>query len=211
VAHEIRNPLTSIKMWLYSLRRSIGPSAEVQQKIDIVSDEVTRLENIVHHFLEFSRPPQLELSTQSVRPLLDKTIELIRHQLDKHGIEVIRQDDRELPEVKADREQLKQVFLNLINNAMEAMPGGGKIHISTARTCYAGRDVVVVRLSDTGPGMPQYVQQRIFEPFFTTKEQGTGLGTCIAASIMARHGGALILESSNSNGTTWAVRITTDS
>ena len=106
----------------------------------------------------------------------------------------------------ADAAQLKQVLLNLLGNAADAMAGGGEIRItSNAEKDADGRPMVVVRICDTGPGMPQDIQCRIFEPFFTTKEKGTGLGLCIAAQVMARHGGGLVLESSTEKGTTFAV------
>ena len=106
----------------------------------------------------------------------------------------------------ADAAQFKQVLLNLLGNAADAMAGGGEIRIAaTAEKDADGRPMVVVRVCDTGPGMPPDVQRRIFEPFFTTKEKGTGLGLCIAAQIMARHDGGLVLESSTEKGTTFAV------
>ncbi len=111
-----------------------------------------------------------------------------------------------LPPVMADGAQLKQVLLNLLGNAADAMAGGGEIRItSNAEKDADGRPMLVVRISDAGPGMPQDIQCRIFEPFFTTKENGTGLGLCIAAQVMARHGGGLVLESSTDKGTTFAI------
>jgi signal transduction histidine kinase len=106
----------------------------------------------------------------------------------------------------ADAAQLKQVFLNLLGNAADAMAGGGEIRITAnAEKDADGRRMVVVRICDAGPGMPPDIQRRIFEPFFTTKEKGTGLGLCIAAQVMARHGGGLVLESSTDKGTTFAI------
>jgi signal transduction histidine kinase len=207
VAHEIRNPLTAMKMWLYSLRRSIAADDEAQKKVDIMADEIGRLENIVRNFLEFSRPAPLKISRFPIGVLLEKTIELLRHRLDERRIKVARDDAQSLPEALADAEQLKQVFLNLMNNAIEAMADGGEIRISTSCARRAGRDMLAVRLADSGSGMTEDVQARIFEPFFTTKPEGTGLGLCIAASAMARHEGALVLESSDLQGTQWAVWI----
>lgn len=209
VAHEIRNPLTAMKMWVYSLRRSIAEDDAAQKKLDIVADEIGRLENIVRHFLEFSRPPELKMSPRPIEHLLDKTLELVRHRLDERRITVVCDAAPSLPDVVADAEQLKQVFLNLINNAVEAMPEGGEIRIATSRARRGGRDMLAVRLTDSGSGMPDDVQAHIFEPFFTTKSEGTGLGLCIAASTMARHRGALVLESSDAQGTRWAIWIPT--
>jgi signal transduction histidine kinase len=207
VAHEIRNPLTAVKMWLYSLRRTVGHGSEALQKLEVVSDEIIRLENIVRQFLEFSRPPQLNLSRHDVCRLVDKTLELVKYRLEEQQVQIVRHDTPELPSVLVDAEQMRQVFLNLINNAVEAMPQGGRIRIAASKSRRGGHEMLTVRIADTGCGMAQEVQQRVFEPFFTTKPEGTGLGLCIAASVMARHGGALSLESSNSEGTQWAVWI----
>jgi signal transduction histidine kinase len=120
----------------------------------------------------------------------------------------VRKYSPELPPILGDGKQLKQVFINLLNNAAEVVPGGGEIRILAASACDRDtRGMVVVRIQDTGPGMPEEVQQRLFEPFFTTKESGTGLGLCIAAGIMTRHNGRLVLESSTAQGTTFAVWI----
>lgn len=207
VAHEIRNPLTAMKMWLFSLRRDLGAQGESQKKLEVVSEEIARLENIVSSFLEFSRPQQLNLDQIDVCRMLDRILELERLRFEDQGIVVTRQGDRELPAASVDPEQLRQVFVNLINNAVEAMPDGGELRVAAARQRRTGREMLVVTLSDTGPGMPHDVRERIFEPFFTTKAEGTGLGMCIAASIMARHGGTLNLESSDAHGTTWSVCI----
>ena len=111
-----------------------------------------------------------------------------------------------MPPVLADAAQLKQVFLNLLANAADAMPNGGQIRITLeAETDAEGHEMAVARITDTGHGMPAEVQRRIFDPFFTTKESGAGLGLSIAAQVMARHGGTLVLESSTESGTTFAV------
>jgi signal transduction histidine kinase len=108
----------------------------------------------------------------------------------------------------ADSEQLKQVFVNLLDNAAEAMPGGGEITIWSVAETDANRSAsVVVRIQDSGHGIPDDVRSRLFEPFFTTKEQGTGLGLCIAANIMAEHRGQLVLEPPTAGGSTFAVRL----
>jgi signal transduction histidine kinase len=207
VAHEIRNPLTAMKMWLYSLRRTIAPGDEALQKLDVVSDEIVRLERVVHHFLEFSRPPPLRITRQNITAILEKTLGLLKYRLQEQRVEVIRSEEPNLPELRGDAEQLEQVFVNLINNAVEAMPSGGEIRISTSTERRGGNTMLAVGIADTGCGMPEDVQERVFEPFFTSKPEGTGLGLCIAASVMARHGGSLVLDSSSSYGTAWTVWI----
>lgn len=204
VAHEIRNPLTAMKMWLYSLRRATGPHPELQDKLRVIAEEIGRLENIVHYFLEFARPPQLKLAPCNVGRVLDETLQLLTHRLQEQRIQIVGQQTQ-LPDVLLDREQLKQVFLNVINNALDVMPEGGQLEITTLETELRECRMQKVLIGDTGPGMPADVQARVFEPFFTTKPQGTGLGNCIAAAIMTRHGGTLRLERSDERGTYWSL------
>lgn len=208
VAHEIRNPLTAIKMWLFSIQKEVGGREALNAKFEIVSEEIRRLESVVRSFLEFSRPPELKLAIESIPTLLDKILELIEPRMADQRIQLVREYAPGLPPVSADREQLRQVLLNLLNNATQATGEGGLIRVSTAEESDSdGRRMVVVRVSDSGPGMPADVARRIFEPFFSTKDEGTGLGLCIAARITARHKGRLVLESSNERGTTFAVYI----
>jgi len=208
VAHEIRNPLTAMKMWLFSLQEAVHGNAELVHKLDIVSEEISRLEGIIRNFLEFSRPLNLACRPLPVGSVIGQTLELLAPRFEEAQICVAAPLPARLPAVTADPDKLKQVLLNLLGNAADAMAQGGEIRITgTAENDADGRAMVVVRVCDSGPGMPADVQSRIFEPFFTTKDDGTGLGLCISAQIMARHGGSLILESSTEKGTTFAVWI----
>jgi len=208
VAHEIRNPLTAIKMWIFSIQKEAGESESLDRKFEIVSEEIRRLESIVRNFLEFSRPPELKLAVESVSTLLDKTLAFAEPRIAAEKIRLVRQDAPDLPLVLADREQLRQVLLNLLNNAVEAAGEEGRISVVTTEELDPQEHkIVVVRVSDSGPGIPEEVSRRIFEPFFSTKDEGTGLGLSIAARIMARHEGRLVLESSNERGTTLAIHI----
>ena len=165
-----------------------------------------RLESIVRDFLEFSRPRTLDCRPQDVGAVIDQTLELLGPRFQGEKIRITYAPRPALPPVMADAAQLKQVLLNLLGNAADAMAGGGEIRItSNAEKDADGRPMVVVRISDTGPGMPKTSNAGSSKPFFTTKEQGTGLGLCIAAQVMARHGGGLVLESSTEKGTTFAV------
>jgi signal transduction histidine kinase len=207
VAHEIRNPLTAMKMWLYSLRKAISYDEKSLEKLNVVSGEMVRLENIVSQFLEFSRPPQLKSTQIRIGDLLNAILGLQKHLFEQHEIRIVRNDESDLIEICGDSEQLKQVFINLFNNAIEAMPLGGQLTVSTGRRQRGNNWMILIRIADTGCGMTDEVRQRVFEPFFTTKPEGTGLGLCIAAAILARHGGTLSLASSTSHGTTWDVWI----
>jgi signal transduction histidine kinase len=205
VAHEIRNPLTAIRMWQYSIRKAVGDNPELVHKFDVVDEELTRLERIVENFLTFSRPPPMTLRPHSILSIIDKTLELFGHRCGEQQIEIVRDDSKNLPLVVVDVDQVKQVLLNLLRNSADAMPDGGTIWISTSLVQEHGCQEVLLRLRDDGCGMAQDVAERLFEPFFTTKESGNGLGLCIAASVMERLGGRIILESSNPNGTTLAI------
>jgi signal transduction histidine kinase len=206
VAHEIRNPLTAVKMWLFSIREAVKADADLDYKCGVVSQEITRLEGIVRNFLEFSRPPALRRQPCDVGPIIDRTLELIGPRIRQRGFRVVRDVPAVLPRVLADADQLKQVLINLLDNAADAMAHDGQIAISAAPERDAdGRAMVVVRIRDDGPGMPDEVRERIFEPFFSTKDDGNGLGLCISARIMARHDGLLVLESTNCQGTVFAV------
>ncbi len=208
VAHEMRNPLSSMKMWLYSIRKTAGTDPSLDRRYQILWDEIGRLESIVHNILEFSRPLSLKVRSVNVPQVIDATLDVLRPSLEARNISVVQRHSEELPSAMADCGQLKQVFTNLLDNAAEAMPEGGEISLSSvAEPCAAGKEMVVVRVQDAGHGIPDDVLAHLFEPFFTTKEQGTGLGLCIAANIMAQHQGQLLLETSTSSGSTFAVRI----
>jgi signal transduction histidine kinase len=214
VAHEIRNPLTAIKMWLFSIRKVVGVDADLDRRFEIVSEEIGRLESIIRNFLEFARPPALKLREESLAPLIDKTLELFTPRLEGERIRLVRNDAPALPPVLVDPEQIRQVWINLLNNAAEAAGDernerkDGEIRVQTAvETGDDGRKMVVLRVQNTGRPMPPEVRQRIFEPFFTTKDSGTGLGLCIAARIVAQHQGRLVLEASTDDHTSFAVLI----
>lgn len=208
VAHEIRNPLTSLKMRLFSVQQAIGVDPQFQDDLRVISEEINRLEQIVHNFLEFSRPPALKVQAHDVSLLIEKALELVRHWLTVKNISLMYHKDTKLPLVLADSEQIKQVLINLLRNSIEVLGDGGEISISDAAVVdEEKRQMVVIRIRDNGPGIAEEIRMRIFEPFFSTKEEGTGLGLSIAANIMARHHGRLELESSSPQGTTLALWI----
>ena len=207
VAHEIRNPLTSIKMWLFWLRNRTRPDREAAEGFDTVAGEIDRLEHVVRNFLEFTRPPPVTLQQCRLNELIEGTLQLIAHRLDEQNIELRRRSNCGDCAVLADPDQLKQVLINLFANAVDAMPGGGRIELEVDRDDRSGMPMAVVRVADSGPGISSEVAARIFDPFFSTKEEGTGLGLCIAANIMSRHHGRLAFESHDGAGAVFAVWI----
>jgi signal transduction histidine kinase len=209
-AHELRNPLSAMKLWLHELRRTAPPSAAMEQTCMVLDEEVSRLEELATSFLQYSKPPQLRLSAQDLHAIVDGTLEVERHRLDGKRIRLVHENGHGVPPVMADANQLRQVLLNLISNAAEATPEGGEVRITeTCEKDPEGRDEVVLRVSDTGPGVPEAVRAHLFEPFMTTKPRGTGLGLCVAAGIVARHGGRLALETQGAEGAVFALRLPT--
>ena len=206
IAHEIRNPLTAVKMWLFSIRSGVSGDVDVERKLDIVSEEINRLEEIVHDFLDFSRPAPLKLERHDLGGIIHRTLDLLACRFEDRGLPLhCRLPDKPVS-VTVDGAQLQQVLINLVNNAIDASADGGEIHVELGADRDAeGRAIGVVRVRDTGAGIPDDVRDRIFDPFFTTKEDGTGLGLSIAAQIMARHQGRLLLESTSDSGTTFSI------
>jgi signal transduction histidine kinase len=209
MAHSIRNPFTSIKMRLFSLGRSLELAADQEEDFEVISQEIRHLDTIVQNFLEFSRPPRLVMQCISPSGIVDNAVQLLKHRLKSYGvsIDVIRR--QMLPEVSADPEQLKEVLVNLIINACEAMGSSGTIVIDEQVSASGSpkRQEVIIRLSDSGPGIPESLAEKIFEPFFTTKEDGTGLGLSIASNILTEHGGTLTLQGSQTGGATFIIRL----
>ena len=208
VAHSIRNPLTSVKMRLFSLGRSLELTTTQQEDFEVISEEIRHIDTIVANFLEFSRPPKLMMQKVSPSEVVDLALQLLKHRLESYNVEVKVQRPRPLPVVWADPDQLKEVLVNLLVNACEAMPQGGTIVIQEGETFLQSvGQVVTIKVRDNGPGIPEAIQDKIFQPFFTTKEEGTGLGLSIATRILGEHGGWLDLESRPGQGTTFTINL----
>lgn len=208
VAHEIRSPLTSLKLRLFSMQKDLWNDPALEEDARVMSDEITRLDKIVRNFLEFARPPEVRTQRCDIALLLDKTLELLRYKLESARVRLAREEPSRLPPALADPHQLRQVFLNVLNNGIEALPPGGEIRVKvTVEAQTEGPGMVVVRVHDNGPGIPAELRGRVFDPFFSTKEDGAGLGLWIAQRIMIQHAGALELEESPGSGTVFAVWI----
>jgi signal transduction histidine kinase len=208
VAHTIRNPLTSVNMRLYSLKRSLAMSESQAEDFQVISEEIRHIDTIVRNFLEFSRPPKLKMQRVSPSDVVDMALVLLRYRLESYGVEVKLVRPQKLPEIWADPDQFKEVLVNLMLNACEVMVGGGGITIreETGEDASLG-PVVIIRVSDTGPGIPESIRDKIFQPFFSTKEEGTGLGLSIATRIIVDHGGRLELESREREGATFIITL----
>jgi signal transduction histidine kinase len=207
-SHSIRNPLTSVKMRLFSLGRSLDLTKNQQEDFDVISEEIGHIDNILQNFLEFSRPPRLKLQMVSPSEVVDNTALLLRHRLESCNGVLTVERVKPLPSVLADPEQLKEAVMNIVINACEAMGFGGTVTITEKETLMPhGGSAAVIRISDDGPGIPVGIRQKIFEPFFTTKEEGSGLGLSIVARIIQEHGGSVTVESEEGAGASFVITL----
>jgi signal transduction histidine kinase len=189
VAHEINNPLGIIKNYILLLKRSLDSNGTANNYADIVGQEIDRIARIVRELLDFHRPGGIAFEKVCLTAIVDNVLNLMAHQLDKSHVEVVKNYDGSLPQVDGAPENLKQVFLNILINACDAMPGGGTLTIAQWRD----NDHVTIAFIDSGPGIPPEAVPHIFEPFFTTKEtgKGTGLGLSVCYGIVRRHNGTI--------------------
>ncbi|TVM17900.1 histidine kinase [Oceanidesulfovibrio indonesiensis] len=206
VAHSVRNPLTSVKMRLFTLERSLPSTPETREDLDVISEEIDFIDTILKNFLEFSRPPKLKPQPLSLSSVVDQTLQLLRHKLESMHIDVTVHREKPLPVVLGDPDQLKEVLVNLLINGMEAMGEGGAVTITEEEGVMEpyGR-VAIVRVADNGPGLPHNVRAHLFEPFVSTKEDGTGLGLAISKRIVEEHGGWLHATSETGRGATFVI------
>ncbi|MGA1824800.1 MAG: ATP-binding protein [bacterium] len=207
-AHSIRNPLTSVKMRLFSMKKSLLLSPEQKADFDVISREIRHINNVIQNFLEFSRPPSLKKKKISLSDAVDAAIQLLKNRLEAYNVQITVKRHKRLPELLADSDQIREVFVNLIMNACEAMKKGGSITIEEEEKyeAHVGR-ILIIRFIDDGPGIPPSIQEKIFQPFFTCKEEGTGLGLTIAERIINEHGGWLDIESGEGKGATFIITL----
>jgi len=206
VAHSIRNPLTSVKMRLFSLERSLRLNPTQKDDLEVISEEIDHIDTIVQNFLDFSRPPKLKLQPISPSDVVDMTLQLLTYRIESHGAKVDVRRKGKLRDVMADMDQLKEVLSNLLLNALDATNEGGHIVVEEeVREHQQLGPVAVIRARDNGPGIPKAIQGKVFEPFYSTKEEGSGLGLSIAKRIVEEHGGHLNLKSQEGDGTTFEI------
>ena len=208
VAHSIRNPLTSVNMRLFSLKRSLALAPSEQEDFEVISEEIRHIDSIVRNFLEFSRPPKLKMQQVSPSDVVNMALVLLRHRLESYRVEVKLVRKHRLPKIWADPDQLKEVLVNLLVNACEVMVNGGVITIwEEEQDSPLLGPAAVIRVTDTGPGISESVRDKVFQPFFSTKEEGTGLGLSIATRIIKDHGGRLELEARKTGGATFIITL----
>ncbi|MBN9517493.1 hypothetical protein J0H58_03085 [bacterium] len=204
VAHELNNPLATISLHVESLVEEAPPTGSAAGRLAVVAQEVDRMAGLVANLLQFSRPSRQQISSLDLNEELDRTLDIVLHFLRRGRVTVAREYALDLPLIHADRQHLRQIFLNLLMNAGDAMPGGGTITARTAVAALRGKPAVAVEIADTGSGIAPEHLARVQEPFFTTKPEGkgTGLGLAICRRIVGEHHGTLDLGSAVGRGTT---------
>ncbi len=205
LAHEIRNPLGSIKGAAQYLKSEVGPDQE--KLLQVIIEETDRLNRVVSQFLNYAKPFELTPVKQDLAPLINRAISLIAAQVASENIVVEQDIHPDLPPVSIDGEQLMQVILNIAVNAIEAMPAGGVLSIRTSLARQEDQTTVGITIRDTGEGIPRENLKNIFRPFFTTKKRGVGLGLAICRRIIRQHGGHILVKSLPKQGTVFSIRL----
>jgi signal transduction histidine kinase len=205
MAHEVRNPLSSIKGAAQLMRAEYSDIAPLCEFLDIIVDEVNALNMITTDLLDFARPMKLDIERVDLAALAERTLQLFETEISNQGVVAIIAADRDASAVDGDTKQLGQVMRNIILNAVQAMPEGGKLTISIGRG--SSDDDVKMDFADTGVGVPEGRAEEIFQPFVTTKTKGTGLGLSIVRKIVENHAGRITVANNTEAGTTFTVTL----
>ena len=205
VAHEINNPLTSILINTHLMLEKTEKNHLFQEYLSLIADETIRCTNIVKGLLEFSRqnPPRKVFT--DINEIIKRTLQLLEHQAAFQNIRVIKKLDESLPQIKVDKDKIKQVFWNLMINAAEAMPHGGTLTLFSQLS--GDKKYVEVVFTDTGAGIPQEYLNKLFDPFFTTKGGGTGLGLAVSYGIIEQHQGKIEVKSEPGKGSVFTISL----
>jgi signal transduction histidine kinase len=208
VAHEIRTPLASLKLFLQSIEEEWQGLPEHAEDHRMAMRQVRRIESTINHFLDFARPREPSLAEIDFVRLVDDALVVVQPRANQQEVEVVRSVAADLPRVEGDSRQLVEAIVNLLVNALDVMPEGGRLSIAVARDADRpdGRGQRVrIDVSDTGPGFGAGDSERLFEPFFTTKAAGSGLGLAIVRGTVERHGGTVQVNSRPGEGAVFSI------
>lgn len=193
--HEIKNPLAALSLHCQLLQEELEPShptPEVQEMLGVIQAEVTRVGGVLESFRDFASLGQLNLTPLDVSRLVQRQVRLLEPRARQHKVEIsLDLPTDPLPMIKADRVRLEQVLVNLLVNAIEAMPDGGALHVTVSFHAQTHPPLVRVAVEDSGPGIPDSLRDRVFDPYFTTKREGTGMGLALCDKIISQHHGNL--------------------
>jgi PAS domain S-box-containing protein len=205
VAHEVKNPLNSMRLWLENLKESLPPQVDdaALQAVHVLDAEIDRLDAVVKRFLDFSRPMDVRLEPTQLAELLKEVLEVARPQLERANVHVAKLLPIGVPEVFGDRALLKQAILNLVLNAVDAMPTGGQLQLTLNRR----GDMAEITVGDTGKGIPVEHRQKVFQLFFTTTPGGSGIGLASTFRIVQLHNGSIDFTTEVGRGTTFRIEL----
>jgi len=211
IAHELNNPLTTVTGFSELLLDDMPANSNNRTELEMVLREARRASEVVRRLLDFSRQGERTRTSADLNEIIEDVIALTRHLIRTNGVTLEISLSNDLPWISADRNQMKQVILNLIHNALQAMPEGGKLGILTQAQIRQGRNWVVLQVIDNGIGISSEDKEKIFEPFFTTKsgQGGTGLGLSVSYGIITDHGGTIEVESEAGKGSTFSILLPT--
>ena len=213
VAHEVRNPLSSLAIHVQLLEEDVARAgsplqAQTAGRFEIIRSELQRLENLMRQFLSLAGPSSADFKTVIVPEIVRYVCDLLRPEAGSRGIELVAEIENGIPPLTADPAQLKQVVINLVINAIQAVERNGRIEVRASAD--PGHGVCAIRVSDNGPGVPGEKRTAIFEPFFTTKSEGSGLGLWIALQIATAHGGSVTVDDRPDGGAAFTIRLPLD-
>jgi signal transduction histidine kinase len=204
VAHEVKNPLNAILLHVEVARSKISRGdTDVAEQMEIISREILRLDRVVRTFLDFTRPVELQLDNVPVQELVREIVDLAGPQTAAANIQMTVHQEVDGVEVRVDRDLLKQAMLNVVVNAIQAMPEGGELHFEAS----ANEETAELRISDSGVGIPDELREKIFRLYFTTKRQGSGIGLAMTFRIVQLHDGTIDFTSEPGKGTTFLIRL----
>jgi hypothetical protein len=204
VAHEVKNPLNAILLHVEVARAKLSQGdTDVAEQMEIISREILRLDRVVRTFLDFTRPVELRFDNVPMQELVREIVDLARPQAAAANIQVAFRMEAEGVEVRVDRDLFKQAVLNVVVNAMQAMPEGGELGFDAS----AGGDTAELCISDTGVGIPAELREKIFRLYFSTKKEGSGIGLAMTFRIVQLHDGTIDFTSEPGKGTTFRIRL----
>ena len=203
VAHEVKNPLSSIKAIVQVMREDLKNNESLQEDLTIIVDEIDRLTKVVNQLLQFAKPTSELKTSVRIGDVINSTLVVLNHEAKQNKIATFCQIPNDLPAIITDEGALKEVFFNLIHNAIQAMPSGGEININAHYQ--PSNHMIQVTIADTGIGIPQASVQKIFEPFYTTKQTGTGLGLSIVKKKLEEMDAAIRVENNGEKGVSFII------
>jgi len=207
IAHEIRNPLTSVKLNIQKLTQCERLDEEEKEHLSISQEGIGQIEKFIKELLNFTRVSELNPERFSIVQVVEESLKLMRDSFQEEKIILEKRFSADLPAVVVDGDKMRQVFLNILRNAVEAVEEGGRIIVEISRVKESGVAMVKVSISDEGCGIPEKDWENIFEPFYTTKSSGFGLGLSNARKIVEQHRGSIKVAKAKMKGTTFEVRI----